>query len=204
MIKQNYQKMMESQISAATAGGKVPTLLLHSCCAPCSSYVLEYLSEYFRITVYYYNPNITPDEEYKKRVAEQERLISTMKFKNPVQFIEGAYRPEEFFEVARGLEDCPEGGERCFACYRLRLLATAKLAKEQEYDFFTTTLSISPHKNAEKLNEIGQSISNVLGVPYLYADFKKREGYKRSIVLSAEYDLYRQNYCGCVFSKKER
>lgn len=204
MIKLNYQKMMESQISQTCSGNTVPTLLLHSCCAPCSSYVLEYLSEFFRITVYYYNPNITPDEEYEKRVKEQQRLIAAMPLKNPVQFIEGAYRPEEFYETVKGLENAPEGGERCFACYRMRLLATAKFAKEQDFDFFTTTLSISPHKNAQKLNEIGQSISNVLDVPYLYADFKKREGYKRSIVLSEMYDLYRQDYCGCEFSKRER
>ena len=202
MIKQNYQKLMENQIEKATANGQVPTLLLHSCCAPCSSYVLEYLSDYFKITVYYYNPNITDEEEYKKRVAEQQRLINSLDTKNPIQLIEGAYRPEEFYEVIKGMEDMPEGQSRCFACYRLRLLAAAKMAKEQDYDFFTTTLSISPHKNAQKLNEIGQSISNVLGVNYLYADFKKREGYKRSIELSLKYDLYRQDFCGCEFSRK--
>ncbi len=202
MIKQNYQKLMENQIESATAKGEIPTLLLHSCCAPCSSYVLEYLSDYFKITVYYYNPNITDEEEYKKRVEEQQRLINSLDTKNPIQLIEGAYRPEEFYDAIKGMEDMPEGQSRCFACYRLRLLAAAKMAKEQDYDFFTTTLSISPHKNAQKLNEIGQSISNVLGVNYLYADFKKREGYKRSIELSLKYDLYRQDFCGCEFSRK--
>lgn len=195
----NYQKKLEEIIN--NMGGR-KKLLLHGCCAPCSSYVLEYLTEFFDITLLYYNPNISPQDEYNKRIVEVKRLISEMPLKSKVKLLEGRYAPEEFFDIAKGLEHLPEGGERCFKCYRLRLEEAAKAAKEGEFDFFTTTLSISPHKNAEKLNEIGQELEEKYNVKYLYADFKKREGYKRSIELSRIYGLYRQNYCGCVFSRE--
>lgn len=197
----NYQKLLDRTIEEIRLQNRTPSLLLHSCCAPCSSYVLEYLSEYFRITVFYFNPNITSREEYEKRIAEQKRLISLLPVKNPIDFIEGEYCPEDFFELAKGLESVPEGGERCFKCYRQRISRAADYAKEMGFDFFTTTLSVSPHKNAEKLNEIGREEGKRTGVPYLFSDFKKREGYKRSIALSAQYGLYRQSYCGCIFSK---
>ena len=197
----NYQKLLDRTIEEIGAENRTPSLLLHSCCAPCSSYVLEYLSEYFRITVFYFNPNITSPEEYEKRIAEQKRLISLLPVKNPIDFIEGEYCPESFFELTKGLESIPEGGERCFKCYRQRIARAADYAKEKGFDFFTTTLSVSPHKNAEKLNEIGGEEAKRTGIPYLFSDFKKREGYKRSIALSAQYGLYRQSYCGCIFSK---
>ena len=204
----NYQLELdklikELQKKQTDAAYHVPRLLLHSCCAPCSSYVLEYLSQYFAITVLYYNPNIFPEEEYQKRVAEQKRLIAELPAKNPIDFIEGRYQPEEFFAVAKGLEDVPEGGERCLKCFRLRLEETAKLAAEGGYDYFTTTLSISPLKNAQALNEIGQEVAEIYKVPHLPSDFKKRGGYQRSIELSREYELYRQNFCGCVYSMRE-
>lgn len=203
MQKINYQKKLDGIIDDITENGETPSLLLHSCCAPCSSYVLEYLSQYFKITVFYYNPNISPEEEYKKRVAEQKRLISQLPMKNAVEFIEGDYKPQDFYDITKGLESIPEGGKRCFACYRLRLEQTAKLAAELKIDYFTTTLSISPYKNASKLNEIAEELSYIYNVKNLPSDFKKKEGYKRSIVLSAEYNLYRQDYCGCIFSKRE-
>lgn len=206
--KMNYQLELdklirELQKEQTDAAYHVPRLLLHSCCAPCSSYVLEYLSQYFEITLLYYNPNIFPEEEYRKRVEEQERLIAELPAKHPVSFVEGRYQPEEFFAVAKGLEDVPEGGERCRKCFRLRLEETAKLAAEGKYDYYTTTLSISPLKNAQALNEIGQELATVHEVPYLPSDFKKRGGYQRSIELSREYELYRQNFCGCVYSMRE-
>lgn len=199
-IIRNYQKELEKNLSDFETKGIVPSLLLHSCCAPCSSYCLEYLTNYFHVTIYYYNPNISYKEEYDRRVQEQIRLIKTMPVKYPISFLEGTYEPEAFYQIARGLEDQPEGGERCFACYELRLLEAAKCAKENGFDYFTTTLSISPHKNAAKLNEIGEKTGAVYGVSYLNSDFKKKNGYKRSIELSKEYDLYRQDYCGCVYS----
>ncbi len=177
-----------------------PTLLLHSCCAPCSSYCLEYLSRYFDITVFYYNPNITEEAEYEHRVGEQRRL--TEEFES-VSFREGPYDRERFFKAARGLEAAPEGGERCARCFALRLSRTAREAAAGEYDYFTTTLSISPMKDAQKLNEIGSRMAKAFGSRWLPADFKKRNGYKRSVELSAQYNLYRQNYCGCVYSKAE-
>lgn len=204
MQKINYQKMLDKIIADNQKQEMTPTLLLHSCCAPCSSYVLEYLSQFFNITVFYYNPNIYPHEEYDKRVAELQRLIAQMPVKNPVTFVERGYDEKDFFEAVKGFEHIPEGGERCFKCYRLRLERTAKLAKELGFDYFTTTLSISPYKNAPKLNEISQELGEIYDVKALPADFKKREGYKRSIQLSAEYGLYRQDYCGCAFSKRER
>lgn len=203
MNKVNYQRQLEELIAGFGRENKIPTLLLHSCCAPCSSYVLEYLSQYFYITVLYYNPNIFPETEYVYRCREQERLIQSMELAHPVKFIGTDYTPEDFYSVCKGLEDVPEGGERCFKCYRLRLEYGAKIAKEAGFDYFTTTLSISPLKNAGKLNEIGQELAEIYGVSYLPSDFKKKNGYKRSVELSAQYGLYRQNYCGCVYSRQE-
>lgn len=200
----NYQRKMEEVIGRHREAGEVPRLMLHSCCAPCSSYVLEYLSEYFEITVFYYNPNIDPEEEYRKRVREQENLIGRMDVKYPIQFLEGSFDQECFYEMAKGMEELAEGGKRCFACYELRLRQTAQRAKEQGMDYFTTTLSISPRKNAGKLNEIGLALGEEYGVPYLTSDFKKKDGYRRSVELSKEYGLYRQDYCGCIFSKRQR
>lgn len=200
----NYQKELEKLIVNIQTEEKVPKLLLHSCCAPCSSYVLEYLSDYFEITVFYYNPNIFPENEYTKRILEQQMLIQNMKVKHPVTFLAGNYERDKFYEMAAGLEHLKEGGERCFKCYELRLDEAARVAKEGEFDYFTTTLSISPMKNAEKLNEIGKKVGERYGVSYLQSDFKKRNGYKRSIELSKEFGLYRQNYCGCEFSFRDR
>lgn len=202
MNKINYQKELDKIIEKNLADNKTPSLLLHVCCAPCSSYCLEYLSRYFNITVYYYNPNISEKEEYEYRLSEEKRLVSLMSFENPVKVIEGNYNPEEFFKTVKGFENEPEGGKRCENCFRLRLEASAKFAKEKKFDFFTTTLTISPLKNADILNSIGVQLAEKHGVKWLYSDFKKREGYKRSIILSKEYSLYRQNYCGCVFSKR--
>lgn len=201
--KENYQRILDKTIEQLGKEGKVPTLLLHSCCAPCSSYVLEYLSKYFKITVLYYNPNISPKEEYEARVREQKRLIGEMDFTYPVSFLEGNYVPEDFYEMAKGHENDKEGGERCFLCYEMRLREAAEAAKKGDFDYFTTTLSISPLKNAQKLNEIGIRLAKEYGVAYLMSDFKKKNGYKRSVELSAEHHLYRQDYCGCVFSKRE-
>ncbi len=199
----NYQKILEDTISKIP-DGVTPKLLLHSCCAPCSSYVLEYLSQYFRITVFYYNPNIYPEKEYYKRLDEQRRFVSLLKTKNPVDFIGTDYLSEQFYDAVRGLEHIREGGERCFACYRLRLEEAAVTAAQCGFDYFTTTLSISPMKNAAKLNEIGDELADKYNVKYLFSDFKKKGGYQRSTVLSREYGIYRQNYCGCVFSMRER
>ena len=203
-MKQNYQRLLDQTILQLQEQGRVPRLLLHACCAPCSSYVLEYLSAYFSITVFYYNPNIYPDEEYKKRVAEQKTFIKRFPAKHPISFVEGDFDKERFYEVTKGLENEPEGGKRCAQCFRLRLEETAKLAKEMQMDYFTTTLSISPMKNAQMLNEIGGALAKDHGISYLYSDFKKREGYKRSVELSKEYGMYRQDYCGCVFSYRSR
>lgn len=199
----NYQRLLDAKIEELKKEGKTPSLLLHSCCAPCSSYVLEYLSEYFEITALYYNPNISPAEEYQKRAEELKRLIAELPAKHRVHFLEGRYEPERFHEMARGLERAPEGGERCFRCYRMRLEEAAAIAAEKGFDYFTTTLSISPLKDAGKLNEIGALLSGQYGVSYLYSDFKKKNGYKRSVELSAEYHLYRQDFCGCVYSRKD-
>lgn len=199
----NYQKELDKILESLEKEGKTPRLLLHSCCAPCSSYVLEYLSQYFKITDFFYNPNIDPESEYTKRIVELQRLIDRMPEKNPVSFLAGPYDSDKFYAMARGLEHVKEGGERCFKCYELRLRKAAQVAAEGEYDYFTTTLSISPHKNAGKLNEIGNRLGKEYGVAYLPSDFKKKNGFKRSIELSAKYDLYRQNYCGCIFSKME-
>lgn len=197
----NFQKELDKMVEGLQREGRVPKLLLHSCCAPCSSHCIEYLSQYFHVTVFYYNPNISEQEEYQKRVAEQIRFIGQFPARYPVSFIEGDYEPDVYYRSVAGLEQCKEGGERCFVCYELRLRKTAELAKEQNFDYFTTTLTISPLKNSVKLNEIGLKLQDEYGVSYLLSDFKKKEGYKRSIELSREYELYRQNYCGCVFSK---
>lgn len=201
MNKINYQKETDSVIESLN--GTVPTLLLHSCCAPCSSYTLEYLSRYFSITVFYFNPNISPKAEFDKRFAEQKRLIEALPAENKISLICGDYNYDEFLNIARGYESVPEGGERCFRCYRMRLEKTAELAKQKGFDYFCTTLSISPLKNSQKINKIGFDVAEKYGVKWLPSDFKKREGYKRSIELSREYDLYRQNFCGCVFSKSQ-
>lgn len=203
MNKINYQIELDKIIDDLQKEKKVPTLLLHSCCAPCSSYCLSYLANYFKITIYYYNPNISPVEEYTKRVEEQKRLISELPVKYKVSFKEGIYEPDKFFEMAKGLEDVPEGGERCFKCYEMRQREAAVYASENDFDFFTTTLSISPHKNAAKLNEIGLKLEKEYGIRYLVSDFKKKGGYLKSIEYSRQYDLYRQNYCGCIYSKIE-
>lgn len=202
MNKRNYQRELEQLISNIEPE-QVPTLLLHACCAPCSSYCLEYLSQYFSITVLFYNPNISPAEEYQKRVGEIRRLISELPAKNKISLIEGRYLPEEFYSAVKGLELEPEGGKRCPVCFELRLREAAVMAKKLGFDYFTTTLSISPLKDAEKLNDIGKMLSDKYGIAYLYSDFKKKNGYKRSIELSREYNLYRQNFCGCVFSKRD-
>lgn len=216
----NYQIELEGIL--AHLPDRKRTLLLHSCCAPCSSYVLEYLRQYFQITVFYYNPNISEESEYRKRVAEEKRLIMQMNQdargnENQIAFLEGNYESARFFGAVKGLEQCKEGGERCEQCFRLRLAETAKEANAKDFDFFTTTLTISPLKNAELLNQIGRQTAEKLAseecksiLPmracslYLPSDFKKKNGYKRSLELSREYDLYRQDYCGCIFSKMQR
>ena len=197
MNKVNYQKELEMLLKDIPNGTR---LFLHSCCAPCSSYVISYLSNYLDITVFYYNPNITEREEYLKRAAEQKRLISEMPTSHKVDFIEGEYDDKIFFDAVNGFEYCPEGGERCRICYRLRLEETARKASELGYDYFSTTLTISPLKNAQAINEIGKEFAEKHGVKWLPSDFKKNEGYKKSIELSKQYSLYRQDYCGCVFS----
>ena len=194
----NYQLKLEEIIDSLDG---VKTLLLHACCAPCSSYVLEYLSNYFKITILYYNPNIDDKDEYIKRAEELKRLVNTVNYKNEVSVIVPVHDSSVFYKTVIGLENEPEGGSRCFKCYRLRLEEAAKYAKENNFDFFTTTLSISPYKNSKKLNEIGEDLEKEYNVRYLYADFKKKDGYKRSIELSKKYSLYRQNFCGCKFSK---
>lgn len=203
-MKQNYQLIMESKIKELTAVGNVPTLLIHSCCAPCSSYVLELLSEYFNITVLYYNPNIYPPEEFEKRSVEQIRLAENMNFRNPVKVVCCDYDSDSFYNAVRGLETEREGGARCTECFRLRLEKTAQYAKENGFEFFTTTLTISPLKDSHRLNTLGTEIAAKYGLSYFCSDFKKKNGYKRSCELSAQYGLYRQDYCGCVFSKQER
>ncbi|MGN0515611.1 epoxyqueuosine reductase QueH [Eubacterium sp.] len=201
MNKINYQIELDKIINSIDKSNP-PRLFLHSCCAPCSSYTLEYLSNYFDITVYYFNPNISPKEEFDKRFAEQKRLIDSLPAKNPVKIVLGEYDYNDFLQIARGLENVAEGGERCFRCYRLRLESTARIAREQGFDYFCTTLSISPLKNSQKINQIGYEVAQKYGIKWLPSDFKKREGYKRSIELSKEYNLYRQSFCGCVFSKE--
>lgn len=196
----NYDLEMEKQINHLN---DKKTLLLHACCAPCSSAVLERIAEYFDITILYYNPNITEKEEYEKRLQELEKFVNEINLDN-IKVMPGRYQPEEFFEMSKGLEQEKERGKRCYQCYRLRLEETAKIAEQQNFDFFTTTLSISPYKNSKWLNEIGADLDKKYQSTYLYADFKKKNGYKRSIELSKQYNLYRQDYCGCIYSKKEK
>ena len=200
-MKINYQIKLEEILEKEE--GRTPTLLLHSCCAPCSSYVLEYLSKHFKITIIYYNPNISPYEEYEKRLNEQKRLINEMKTINPITILDCDYDNDKYELLVKGMEDEPERGARCLKCYRLRLENTAKIAKENNYDYFGTTLSVSPYKSSDVLNKIGEELSDKYNVPYLYSDFKKKEGYKRSIELSKIYNLYRQDYCGCKYSKRK-
>lgn len=213
-IFRNYQKELdrilsglESKRQEAEAAGIPyipPRLLLHGCCAPCSSYVLEYLSRFFSITIWYYNPNISPEEEYRKRAAELQRLVQQLPTRYPVTVEVPAWDPAPFWQVSKGLENEPEGGARCRACFSLRLREAAALARSRGYDWYCTTLSISPLKSAALLNELGETIGSEYGISYLPSDFKKKEGYKRSLELSREYGLYRQDYCGCVFSQAER
>ncbi len=201
MDHRNYQKELDEIIEGLE---NAPTLLLHACCAPCSSYVLEYLSRFFRITLFYYNPNITDEAEYRLRSAEAKRLVSEMNLKHPVRFLEGPYEPDKYLEAVKGLEKEPEGGARCEVCFKLRIEEAAKEAVNGGYDFFTTTLTISPLKNAPLLNMIGEKAAAEAGLTWLPSDFKKKGGYQRSIELSKVYGLYRQDYCGCVFSKRNR
>ncbi len=200
---ENFAKYTDSVIDEITKTGLRKSLLLHVCCAPCSSYVLEYLNKYFDITVYFYNPNIDSEEEYRYRADEEKRLIGEMGLENSVTYTEGKYFPEEFYLAAKGFENEREGGARCAKCFELRLESAAKRALEGNFDYFTTTLSISPLKNSALLNALGKKMSEKYGVNYLYSDFKKKNGYKRSVELSKKYSLYRQNYCGCSFSKKQ-
>ncbi len=196
----NYNLLMEEEISKIDEG---KTLLLHACCAPCSSAVLERLGNIFKITILYYNPNITDEIEYQKRLNEIHQFINKFKTKYEINIIDGRYEPKEFFSIAEGLEEEKERGKRCYKCYKLRLEETAKIAKEKKFDYFTTTLSLSPYKNSNWINEIGEELKEKYNVNYLYSDFKKNNGYKRSIELSKIYNLYRQNYCGCIYSKRD-
>ncbi len=216
MNKRNYSKELDERINAFQKDGIYPKLLLHACCAPCSSYCLEFLRQYFDVTVFFFNPNITDGEEYRKRVIEEKRLIEEYNKQvelqdfegmhsderaRKIEIIEGDYDPKVFYEAARGYETCKEGGERCRKCFELRLGETARVAKEKGFDYMTTTLTISPLKNAQVLNEVGEEAASREGVAFLPSDFKKKEGYKRSIELSQKFGLYRQNFCGCSFSK---
>lgn len=201
-MKENYGLICEKTLEIIKKSGTAPSLLLHSCCAPCSSYVLEYLSEYFSIAIFFYNPNIYPDSEFDYRLEELKKFTREAGYK--AKIISPDYDSGEFFDAVRGYENEPEGGARCRICYELRLRKTAETAKKLGFDYFTTTLSISPYKRADWLNEIGGSLEKEYGIGYLYSDFKKKNGYKRSIELSTEYSLYRQDYCGCVYSKAER
>ena len=204
MALMNYNQIMEEMISKIEGHEKCPSLLLHSCCAPCSSHVLSVLSPHFDITIIYYNPNIEPYAEYLKRKSEEIRFINEFPHDNLIEIMDCDYDNDIFHEMVKGMEDLPEGGNRCFKCYRLRLEKTAEVARDKGFDYFTTTLSVSPYKNSDKLNEIGRELSEKVNVPYLISDFKKKNGYKHSIELSAQYNLYRQDYCGCIYSKRDR
>ncbi len=219
MNRVNYAKELEKRIEEFQRDGRYPKLLLHACCAPCSSYCLEYLRQFFDITVFYYNPNIMREPEYRKRVEEEKHLIAEYNRQvesgdfegmhsdenaRRIEIIEGDYIVSDYLEAIKGLESCPEGGERCTKCFELRLEESAKIASEGGFEFFTTTLTISPLKDAERLNRIGSQMGEKYGVQFLPSDFKKKEGYKRSIELSHKFDLYRQDFCGCEFSRQER
>ena len=197
----NYQKELDNLLNNLEG---TPKLLLHTCCAPCSSYCIEYLSNYFDITVLYYNPNISPKEEYEKRKQEQIRFLKEFPSKNKLDILDIDYDYNDFLSIAKGLEQEKEGGRRCHKCYLLRLEKTAQIAKKHHFDYFGTTLTVSPYKNSKVLNEIGRVLQEKYNVAYLFSDFKKKEGYKRGIELSKIYHLYRQDYCGCIYSKKER
>lgn len=199
----NYHKKMEDIIEENQKNNLVPTILLHSCCAPCSSHVIDVLSKHFNITILYYNSNIEPYEEYLKRKEEEIRFIKEYNNTNRLDIIDCDYDNEKYHELVKGLEDCKEGGNRCFKCYRMRLEYTAIKAKELNYDYFGTTLTVSPYKNSQKLNEIGEELEKKYNIKYLYSDFKKNNGYKHSIEMSKEYNLYRQNYCGCIYSQRK-
>ncbi len=197
----NYQIMLDKTLESIPKG---QSLLLHACCAPCSSYVIEYLSKYFEITILFYNPNIDTSEEFNKRLFELERFIHEFKTEYPVHLVNLGYLKEEYESISKGLEDEPERGRRCLKCYELRLRKSFNYAKENNFDYITTTLTLSPLKNSKVINEIGKKLEDEYNFKYLYSDFKKKEGYKRSIILSKEYNLYRQDYCGCKFSKKNK
>ena len=197
----NYNNEMYKQMDEIEEGTK---LLLHACCAPCSSAVLERLGNHFAITIYFYNPNIDSEEEYNKRIKELRRFIKEFNTKYELSIIEGKYEPEKFKEMVKGMEELPEKSKRCYYCYEMRLKDTAKIANKYNFPYFTTTLSLSPHKNAKWINEIGKKLEKDINSTFLYSDFKKEEGYKRSIELSKEFELYRQDYCGCIYSKKNK
>lgn len=199
-MKLNYQILLEEEIEKVLKLNYIPTLLLHSCCGPCSSYILEYLSSYFKITIYYYNPNIYPDLEFIRRKEEQIEVIKLINSKYPITFMDDIYNSKEYYDSIKGLEDLGEGSNRCYECYKLRMNKAALIASNNKFDYFTTTLSISPYKNSEWINEIGIELEKNYNIKYLKADFKKKNGYKRSIEFSRENDLYRQDYCGCVYS----
>lgn len=200
----NYQLKCEEILLEIEKRRDIPSLLLHACCAPCSSYVLEYLSNYFKITILYYNPNIYPDTEYLRRLEELKTFLSKINYKNPVSLVETDYITQEYYNAVSGMEELGERSKRCYNCYQFRMEEACKYAKDHGFDYFTTTLSISPYKNSEWVNEIGSNLEKQYNISYLYADFKKKNGYKRSIELSKQYELYRQDYCGCKFSKVER
>lgn len=204
MTKINYNLEMEREITRLQRAERRPVLVLHSCCAPCSSAVLERLHEAFELVVFYYNPNISPEAEFRHRADEQKRLVEEMSLREDTRVVEGEYDPQRFYELVRGHEEDPEGGERCGICFEMRLRKTAEYARSIGAEYFTTTLSISPLKNAQRLNELGRAIAGEFGLNYLLSDFKKKDGYRRSCVLSEEHGLYRQDFCGCVFSKMER
>ena len=197
----NYDLEMEKQISNLKEGD---SLLLHACCAPCSTACLERVANFFKVTIFYYNPNITDENEYRKRIDEIKKLLTLINPKYKVELLEGDYDPNKFFEMAKGLENEPERGKRCYKCYEMRLEETARIASKLGFNNFCTTLTLSPHKNANWINEIGEKLNTEYESNYLYSDFKKKEGYKRSIELSKEYNLYRQDYCGCIYSKRDK
>ena len=198
----NYQKVLDEILNKI--GNNTPKLLLHACCAPCSSYVLEYLSKYFEITLYYYNPNIHPELEYNRRIEELKKFINEFNGVNKIDLVEEEYNTSEYFNEVKGLENLGERSKRCYNCYKFRMDKAALYAKNNNYDYFTTTLSISPYKVSNWINEIGSELEKKYNINYLYADFKKKNGYKRSLELSKQYNLYRQDYCGCIYSKQER
>lgn len=200
----NFQIKCEETLEEIEKRRDVPSLLLHACCAPCSSYVLEYLSNYFKITILYYNPNIYPPLEYQRRLEELKTFLPKRNYKNSVTLVETDYIPKEYYKIVSGMEALGERSKRCYSCYQFRMEEAVKYALKEKFDYFTTTLSISPYKNSNWINEIGEELEKKYKVSYLYADFKKKNGYKRSIELSHEYGLYRQDYCGCEYSKKER